>query len=556
MTPSKAGYSFAPVSVSTVTLEANLVNQNFVGTSTATYHIGGYVYDNFGIVISGANVVLSGYSAGSALSAADGSYQFANLANSKNYSVTPAKSGYVFSPISISTTSLAANWDNQNFVGTSTATYYIKGYIFNISSAAMSGVIVALSGYTAGSVTSGADGSYQFSNLTNGKNYTITPSQSGINFSPVSITTASLAANWININFTALNQAAYYIKGYSLDPTGAGISNVTLALTGNISQSTTTANNGFYQFLNLHGNSAYAVTPSKTTLSFTPPVINVALLNANMDNENFTGSALYSISGRVADIYKNAVSGVTVALSGSESIAIVTGSDGTYQFSGIPSIGNYTVTPSKTNCGFAPASLNYTNLGGDLVSQNFTSLNRYHIRGTITGSNGSAITKATVMLSGGQSFTAATDENGNYEFDDLNEDGSYSITVNKNGYLFNPATRSTSTLLGIVEDWNFIGTYLSSMSAGEIKILGSLEGKGTINPDRGDTANIYFIATDAGHVELKIYTLNGEQIWEDHKDGLKEGMFEWVPKNIASGTYIAYIKGPGINKRKKIIIIR
>jgi hypothetical protein len=558
VTPAKPGYIFAPLTISTTSLAMNWDNNNFIGTSTMTYYIAGYVRDNSGSAMSGTSVGLGGGSTGSVLSAGDGSYQFTNLANSKNYTVTPSRPGYSFVPVSVSTGTLTTNLNNQNFVGTSTMTYFIGGYVRDNSGASVSGAVVALSGSALGSLSTPADGSYQFPGLLNSKNYTVTPSKSGYSFTPVSISTSSLGANMANQNFTALALAStgYYMKGYILNASGTGISGVSVALTGGVTMSTSTPVSGQYQFLNLPGYAAYFVTPSKTGLIFSPGSINITSLNTSLDNQNFTVSNTNSISGYVYDTRMSGISGATVALAGSKNVNVVTAYNGSYSFSGVPAAGSYVVTATVTNYGCTPAPLNILNLSNDLTNQNFTCKRKYYIRGNIGAASGGAISKAVVLLSGDQAASTTTDDSGNYQFDDLNEDGTYNIIVNKDGYLFNPATRSTSTLEGILEDWNFIGTYLKSMSAGDIKVLGSLAGKGTINPDRGDTAKIYFIGTGTSRMELKIYTLKGELVWEDSKDGLQEGMFEWIPKNIASGTYVAHVKGPGINKSRKIIIIR
>jgi len=92
---------------------------------------------------------------------------------------------------------------------------------------------------------------------------------------------------------------------------------------------------------------------------------------------------------------------------------------------------------------------------------------------------------------------------------------------------------------------------------GEIKVVGSTEGRGTINPDRGDKALIFFTGSQAGTYHLRIFTQLGELIYEDTKQAdSQEGWFEWIPESIASGIYLAHIEGPGINKFRKLAILR
>jgi len=96
----------------------------------------------------------------------------------------------------------------------------------------------------------------------------------------------------------------------------------------------------------------------------------------------------------------------------------------------------------------------------------------------------------------------------------------------------------------------------SIVAVGQILVLGSTKNRGVINPDDGDTAKIYFKGTSAGTFECMIFTLNGERIWQEVKDNVEEGVFEWTPKGMASGCYVAFVRGPGISSKKKLIVMR
>jgi hypothetical protein len=188
-------------------------------------------------------------------------------------------------------------------------------------------------------------------------------------------------------------------------------------------------------------------------------------------------------------------------------------------------------------------------------NQSFTGSRKYYIKGNVKTTDGTAVSKAMVVLSGSNSASVETDSNGNYSFSDLPEGSSFTVTAVKNGYSFNPASRS-GELLAPLDGWDFYGTNFNAMPVGEIKVIGSVSGRGAINPDKGETAKIFFKANDTGKVELRIFTLTGELVWETTMDNVKEGAFEWVPRNIASGIYIAHIKGPGINTKKRIAILK
>ncbi|MDO8445551.1 MAG: carboxypeptidase-like regulatory domain-containing protein [Deltaproteobacteria bacterium] len=87
-------------------------------------------------------------------------------------------------------------------------------------------------------------------------------------------------------------------------------------------------------------------------------------------DDNNTGGSTYSISGNVADSSNAAISGVTVALTGTSSGSTTTDSSGNYTFSGLAD-GSYTVTPSMTDYTFDPSSTAVTVSGANVTGQNF-----------------------------------------------------------------------------------------------------------------------------------------------------------------------------------------
>ena len=166
------------------------------------YTISGYVRDSVPLPIVGAIVTISGGSSGTTATAADGSFQFPNLTSALSYTITPSKTGYSFSPLYTTVGSLTSDL-GFNFTGTFVSTYSIIGFVYNSSSQPVSGVSMTLSGSVSNSVTTVANGSYSFSNLTGGGNFTVTPSMTGYSFNPISKSTISLSGYINGWNFTA-----------------------------------------------------------------------------------------------------------------------------------------------------------------------------------------------------------------------------------------------------------------------------------------------------------------------------------------------------------------
>jgi len=122
---------------------------------------------------------------------------------------------------------------------------------------------------------------------------------------------------------------------------------------------------------------------------------------------------------------------------------------------------------------------------------------------------------------------------------------------------YDVSTNGKVCVYGVLGLWVAGEPLVTRPEEGEIKVVGSTEGRGTINPERGDKALIFFTGSQAGTYNLRIFTQLGELIYEDTKEAdSKEGWFEWVPESIASGMYLAHVEGPGISKFAKLGILR
>ncbi len=146
---------------------------------------------------------------------------------------------------------------------------------------------------------------------------------------------------------------------------------------------------------------------------------------------------VYSISGSITDGAGSGLGGVSVSAGGK---TVQTDGNGNYVISDL-SAGVYTISPSKAEYTFSPGSQAVT-VGPNATGVNFTaSLVTYSIRGRVSDSaNGSGISGAAVSAGG---KTAQTDGEGNYTLSGLGS-GSYSVSVSKAGYGFNPPTRNVT----------------------------------------------------------------------------------------------------------------
>ncbi len=243
-------------------------------------------------------------------------------------------------------------------------------------------------------------------------------------------------------------QEKFAVSGQILDETGAPMSAISVALSGSQSLTIATDINGRYQFSNLPTSGSYTVTPSRSHYSFSPA--SRAIINPANDQifDSVGTFNHHDISGMASDDEGNPLSGVTVTLSGSQSLTMTTGADGRYLFEELPAGGNYTVTPRKTSYVFSPANLTLNDLDSD-NNQTFSgTFTTYTIGGILIGLNNTPISGATVTLSGDQQRSTTSDGGGGFAFSDVPSEGNYVVTPTLSDHSFSPSSRAYDSLAG------------------------------------------------------------------------------------------------------------
>ena len=232
-------------------------------------------------------------------------------------------------------------------------------------------------------------------------------------------------------------------------PGGAG---ATVILSGAASATTTADSTGNYHFDGLPSGS-YTITPSKKQFKFTPASQNTKLDAMVVVGLNFTAQDddqedTFSLSGTVTG-----GAGATVALSGAAMGTTTADASGNFQFQGLTK-GSYTITPSKAQLSFSPASRNASINTSNVSGVNFTATQTspaptFTISGTIKNGGGAKVT-----LTGPSSGTTNADASGSFSFSGLSN-GTYTITPAKSQYTFSPTSRSATVNMGDVAGVNF-----------------------------------------------------------------------------------------------------
>jgi hypothetical protein len=283
VTPLKQGFTFVP-SESTYIDIAESKSQNYIAAGPPVT-ISGYIRTADGTAISGATVTPTGGSA--VTTGSDGYYQL-SLPSGWSGTVTPGKSGYIFSPASQSYRNVSAD-QTQDYTGT-LGQVKISGSIKLSDGTAISGV--TLTATNGGVTTTDANGYYQLT-VDSGWSGTITPAKTGYKFNPASQSFTNVISDQIQ-DYTGIK--VYAISGYVRDSADSGISGITLTATNDGGADATDAN-GYYQLAVPEGWSG-TVAPSGGIYRFfvlsdtaggaTRSYTNVA---SNQSGQNYLGQA-------------------------------------------------------------------------------------------------------------------------------------------------------------------------------------------------------------------------------------------------------------------------
>lgn len=167
-----------------------------VYTPPATYFVSGQVIDNQGVAMS--DVTISDNAGHTTATDGNGNYQLNGLL-AGDYTLTPSKSDYIFSPTS-KMISVSSNVSEQNFVGTLTV-FMVSGKVTdNYDNPVVDVIISDGVGHT---TVTDINGNYNISGLSGGT-YTLTPSRAQFTFTPNNRIVALSDVNIVGQNFTMI----------------------------------------------------------------------------------------------------------------------------------------------------------------------------------------------------------------------------------------------------------------------------------------------------------------------------------------------------------------
>ncbi|MEI6502469.1 MAG: carboxypeptidase-like regulatory domain-containing protein, partial [Armatimonadota bacterium] len=210
-----------------------------------------------------------------------------------------------------------------------------------------------------------------------------------------------------------------------------------------------------------------------------------------------TDAPTYTVSGVITDAAGKALGGVTVTAGG-----LTATSDGTggYRISGLLK-GTYTVTPTRDQYDFVPASLSKALGPDDAVDVNFVgTLRTYKVSGRVT-LGGSGIAGVLVSCNGQTRTTVA---NGTYPAFDL-PNGQYTVTPTKANFHFQPTSRAAQVDSAPVTGVDFAAIADTFTISGTVKDNAGNRVKGVqvkAADKAGLQASLVAVTSDAGLYQL------------------------------------------------------
>jgi len=256
----------------------------------------------------------------------------------------------------------------------------------------------------------------------------------------------------------------YSVSGSVKTSGGTAVEGV--LITSSDSKTATTNASGEYS-INGVTETSITLTPTKTDYTFAPETITLTM-DKDYTGQDFVATPVvkeYSVSGKVATSEGTALAGVLIT--SSDTKTATTNASGEYSIASITEA-SITLTPSKTNFTFNPATItltmdkDYTNQ--DFIATDITIAIPRQVSGTIATSDGTPVEGVLVTSSDGK--TATTNASGLYSITDITAT-SITLTPSKTNYTFTPAS-ITLTMDKDYSDQNFVAAIVDGIQDSQI----------------------------------------------------------------------------------------
>lgn len=316
--------------------------------------------------------------AGSAQTAADGTYRIDGLPPDETYRVEAVSSESTFTPRSISV-SPSRGGARADFVAH--PAFRISGQV-GFPGGSPDGVTVRISratlrGRTAslsflGNVLTDADGRFTTPLLATGFSYSLVPSRSDSLFEPSSRLVEALSANVANADFSGIS-VLRATRGRVVNSAGLGVSGAVLRLTRisdpTFSRQTSTDGLGEFAFVGLPPVSDFILVAQKADFEISPASMSLNLRDADATDSRFTALGSFRLTGRVTTRAGEPLTSLQIRLlafpSGQVLATAFTGTDGSYDLGTHRDGSEFTIRPQAAAFTFLPLSHRVENLNAN-----------------------------------------------------------------------------------------------------------------------------------------------------------------------------------------------
>jgi hypothetical protein len=361
---------------------------------------------------SGVSVTLTGDQNAAVTTDETGAYSF--LVNSfGNYTLTPTKPFFNFTPANRVFTNLSGNQLQTNFAAVR-RTQAVSGRVLNDEGQGVDGISVTVlddNNSILNTATTSGGGDFVFPALPDGLHFTIAPRSTP--FFTFSNQSVSLADADVVLRIQGTRRS-YRISGRVADAQGCPATDITVSISGAQAATALTDRDGNFSFEGLPAGRNYMVGATETpiyTLGGPQSFNNLA----ENSSANFLATLKkYNISGVVGD-GTNGLPNISITLNGTQSNTTTTDSGGNYMFAGLNAGGNYTISPSPTTLlQFGSQTIRSLTSHQQL---NFPGVLRdYTVSGSVIGTNNTRVSGVLMRLTGSRAALTRTDANGNYSF--------------------------------------------------------------------------------------------------------------------------------------------
>ena len=342
--------------------------------------------------------------------------------------------------------------NNQAIINVFPLIYTVSGTI-TLNGNPLAGVTLSCPDCLTQTEITDPNGYYEFK-VEKGLNVKITPTLAAYIFTPSDTTINNVSQNIDSIDFVAT--PSYIVSG-NVTNNGNSLAGVKLSCPACLTQTETTDQNGYYEFVVTEG-TQITITPTLTNYKFAPTDTTFSNIMQDIYDVNFVAtSTVATINGKITS-NGNSLVGVILSCPNCLMQKAITNINGEYSFTIIKGI-NAQITPSLANYTFTPSDTTVNNVTVNIYNVDFIATPTYTVSGKVTnkGNGLENLTISYAITSGNSAKTSvSTNAQGQYTIENIPEGADITITPDSGNYRFTPSYTLIQNITQNTENVNFV----------------------------------------------------------------------------------------------------